>query len=846
MKKTIMALVGAALLGGCAMKEFSSSPLYSGNEVKFTGAVEDRVNLWPLAYWRAPVGSLAWPLISWGDDHLALRPFYSQYKQGGSGDYDEFNFLWPIAQFDTKHDDYRVFPFIWGKDYGNDPYFCLFPFLWWNDEFAGAFPFFWSRGGGGSGFCVFPIFWSEATESGSLWNTLWPLYYYESKETSDRDESEFWALCYLAGFERSGGKFLNHRLLPLYLWNDGDFYSLPYSRYRDSDTVKSRVLCGLAGCNSNTNGAYESSWLFPLYYHDKDEFVTPLFGKTADADWLIPLYYHDRESLLTPLFGMKGETHWTLPLYYKDETKFLTALGGRYEDAEWVLPLYWRDKDTFASLPYWRQLGADGEIDSAFSLPLLSGYVRDSQSGDRLLYVLLGLGGHVWNDETGGAGWMFPLYYRDSESFYTLLYGRNPRRRWLFPLYFDGEERTYITPLFGRNKKEGSEWLLPLYWRDEDSFVTPVFGRSGDSSWLVPLYFRSESGINTPVVSVWDDAKKGERGFFSLPLLSGATWATNSCERSWFALAGLVGGSSDATGADRWGWAFPLFIRNAGNSFYSLPYSWDGGGCATTNTYFAAGLAGVRSGQKEGGWLFPVFDKKKDADFDEKVAWLDRDTLPDDIRFSMRVVTNMEWNANLRKMEGVARDLVSAPSFYSQDTRSYFLFADNDRWLTCDIDWSDYLMDKRPLRRKREGEADPKKKRPADQASYEMQLRHERGNRLLFKQTGTRTVAFDSLTRRKTKDEESGAASFLMFLYQNERRADRVKGTSYASHRVLWKLWDWEEENGDVALDVFPGFTYDSKKDGYSKVSLLWRLFRYENDPKEGRKIDLLFIPVWR
>ena len=80
----MFAVVGLLVLGGCAMKEFSSTPLYSGSEVKFTGAVEDRVNLWPLAYWREPVGSIVWPLISWGDDHLALRPVYSQYKQDGS------------------------------------------------------------------------------------------------------------------------------------------------------------------------------------------------------------------------------------------------------------------------------------------------------------------------------------------------------------------------------------------------------------------------------------------------------------------------------------------------------------------------------------------------------------------------------------------------------------------------------------------------------------------------------------------------------------------------------------------------------------------------------------------
>ena len=85
-----------ALCAGCATKEMSSTPFYTGHEVKYTGRVEDRVNLWPAAYYRAPVGSIAWPLISFSNDHFAIRPLYSQYK-------DEYNVLWPIAQFDTRH-----------------------------------------------------------------------------------------------------------------------------------------------------------------------------------------------------------------------------------------------------------------------------------------------------------------------------------------------------------------------------------------------------------------------------------------------------------------------------------------------------------------------------------------------------------------------------------------------------------------------------------------------------------------------------------------------------------------------------------------------------------------------
>ena len=826
MKKIMTAVVGVMLLGGCKMKEFSSSPFYEGNEVKFTGAVEDRVNLWPVAYYREPVGSLAWPLISWGDDHLALRPFYSQYKQSGSGDYDEFNFFWPISQFDTKHRDYRVFPLFWGESYSDKPYFCLFPALWWNREFAGVFPIFWDNDDDDDGgFCVFPLCWAGWEKSGDLWNTIWPLYYYESRARSSwsEEKSKFWAFCGLAGFNRRAGKFTNHRCLPFYFCDDGDFYSLPYSRYTDDGRIKSRILCGLAGCDSNTNGDYQASWLLPFYSHDKanDEFLTPLFGKTKDANWLIPFYYHDEHLMLTPLFGKTVEANWTLPLYYKDKEKFLTLIGGKDGDADWVVPFYWRDKRTFASLPYWRQLGSDGEIDRAFSLPLLSGYERDHKSGDRLLYLFLGLGGHVWNDETGGASWVFPLFYKDRESFYTLLYGRNPRRTWLFPVYFDGEERTYITPLYGRNKKDGSNWLIPLYYRNKESFITPLYGRSGDADWLFPLYCRDESQFNSPVYSYWDDSKKGTRGFFSLPLLSGANWETNSCDNTWFSLAGLVGGSSNASGSHKTNWALPLFFREAGESFYSIPFGWSGGGSAYTNTYFAAGLAGLKSGKKEGGWMFPLFNYKKDADFNEKESWLDEAKMPEDIKVWTKIETNKVWNSAKKTYESVVGPKQHADNVEASNSKTHLLVFDNDKSI---LGWISYGATNR----------------------YVMTERHKLGNKLVFKHESNRRVYFDTVTREKISDSEDGDTSLLMLLYNGEHRSDKTKGTSYASHRVLWKLWDWEEEDGDVALDVFPGFTYDSKKNGYSKTSFLWRFFRYENDPEKGKKVDLLFIPVWR
>ena len=750
MNKIFIVILGVSLLSGCQMKEFSSTPFYEGNTVKYTGAVEDRVNLWPVAYWREPVGSVAWPLVSFGSDHFALRPLYSQYKKSGMGEYDEYNVLWPIAQFDTDDKDYRIFPFFWGSDYSKDPYFCLFPIAWYNDEFSGAFPFFWSIDKYNTGFCVFPFFWAGTLSyRDGLWHTLFPLYYYKSyaAEGDSLSESRFWTLCGLAGYNRSGGEFWNHRFLPFYYWERGNFYSIPYSRYQSGNAIKNRILLGLAGNDSDTNGEYMASWVFPLYYHNrnKEEFLSPLYGSSKDSSWLLPVYYRDSKKFITPIYGKTQNANWTIPLYYKDNEKLITALGG-------------------------------------------------------------------WNKDM--------------------------------------------------------HWFMPLYYKDKDSFITPLYGRDGDNEWLLPLYIRNKTKFSTALFSKWDDEKKGEKGFFSLPILSGANWSTNSEKSYWYALAGLAGSKTDATGRARSQWAFPFFLRDKDKGFYSLPYSWKGGGTSQTNSYFACGLAGTRSGKTEGGWLFPVFDykkdksfksllyswdgggttqtnsyyalslagkrsgsetgwwlfpfynKEKDAAYDKEYAYLDMDKLPEEIKIWDAVNTNWTWNAKkkCREIESL-EPIKKGTYFYSYNNADLCLVSDNDRNVSG-IFWNG--------------------------KEYRITYNHDQGNRLAYRYEGERKVTFDMNTRKKISDIEEGESSLFFFLYNASHKRDRMTNRSYASRKVLLKLWDWEEENGDVSLDVFPGFTYDSKTNGYAKTSFLWRFFRYESDPKEGTSVDFLFIPLWR
>ena len=68
-------VVGAMLLAGCKTDQMKSTPFYEGHDVTYTGKPEDRVNLWPIAYWREPVGSVLWPMLR--IDYILLPKEYT-------------------------------------------------------------------------------------------------------------------------------------------------------------------------------------------------------------------------------------------------------------------------------------------------------------------------------------------------------------------------------------------------------------------------------------------------------------------------------------------------------------------------------------------------------------------------------------------------------------------------------------------------------------------------------------------------------------------------------------------------------------------------------------------------
>ena len=835
-KHTFIAVAVGAVLAGCKSQEMSSTPFYTGNDVKYTDKVEDRVSLWPLLYHRAPVTSVLWPMFSSADDHVAVRPLYSQYMRHGRKKYNEYNVLWPIAQFDTYDNHYRVFPFFWG-----DNYFIAFPAFWntrhavsvppvivdkdgdgmmvlpcffwdWKDGFNTLFPVWWldldndgdhlfwaAAGLGGSRRRT----WTDNSKQSSGKSTQWllPLFWHSRSFTANADDHElFWAAAGLGGYERNKSGTQSHWLLPLYASDGDDFYTLPYSRVVRGNTKESFFMAGLAGCQYD-NDTYDSSWLFPLYVHKK-----------TNGKLITPLCYRDDKMLVTPIYGHTKKADWLLPLYYRGENAFVTPLFGSAKDVNWAMPLYWQDEHTFISLPWIHHLGSDGKIESAISPLLLSGYNRKGDYSS-YAYLLAGLTGYVKrSDRTKIGSWVFPFYYSDTDNnFFSLLYGR---------------------------RLDAYEWLIPFYFRDVNgTFLTPIAGRTKDAGWVLPLYVRDENSFTSIAYASSHNPDTGETSVVIPPLLAGCSWNTNSQESAWTAFAGIVGSATDKKGSHAKDWLVPLWYHEKDRTFASFLFGWDVTG-SQTNRWWLTPLVGTKSGKEEGFWVEPFCSYSHSGNFARIESIANSETLPADITFHEFAYTNYKDQVSMRLKED--NPIPDA----SMKTKAAIFFTPNSRSAHAGLSW--------------------------DGKTYTVRNTASRGNELAFNRERTHTVKFDPKTRMKKEDSvhetamlavgslyhssrtetlekvEEKSNTLLGFLYNRRKEVDKKKNTSFEEETVLLKVWQRADKNGDVSVDAFPGFTYDAKKDGYRKVSLLWRFFRHVNDPKNGTSLDIFFIPVMR
>lgn len=503
----------SVVFAGCATSQMKSTPFYTGEAAVYTGRIEDRVNMWPIGYYREPALSVIWPIFSMTDDHLAVRPLYSQYRHmGGRGPYDEFNFLWPLCQFDARDGHSRFFPFFWGDDY-----FDVFPTLWWKRD---------------RHFCVLPIWWSYGDH-----HMLFPLYY--------RDAYAFVTL--LFGWSQDASW-----VFPFYFGNRDTFATLPFvsgksydKRYwgaplllswgAKSGTESSDVfLLGLGGKTEGPGSAH-SLWMLPFFHYDERSLMTPLFGydRTKDGTWLFPFYYCDDDMF----FSMPYWRRWAA-----DDGK-----SGRRIVSHGSFPFWYASDERFIS-PLWVSCHDNRTDEDTWFVPATLSWGRRSANGYRHFY-LGGLGGCASATDGAYADWIAPLYYRNEHSFFTPICGKSGDCNWFLPLWWQDQD-SFMTILYGQGRLHGGNpgkriVLPPLLsgyeWRQDGSWAIRgicnlwacqggVDGRF-DRCWIFPLW-----GVDRD-------------GFFSLPFQYDKG---NSASIAFF--AGISLGKRYSGG-----WLWPLF-----------------------------------------------------------------------------------------------------------------------------------------------------------------------------------------------------------------------------------------------------------------------------------------------
>jgi len=366
----IPVLAGLGLFAsGCASARMKGTPFYTGEYAKRTGPDEQRINGWPLLYYRDPALSVLWPIFERTDDHAAVRPLFSVYGLDESNR--EYNVLWPLAQFDHRRGRHHVFPLFWGKDHR-----VLFPVYWHYDEPFGP------RGGSDS---VFPLYWYTRDQNGSLflslpwmsghhgdarWRLLMPLFYWRTNNTGSvlvtplwsqgrSPTSDWWAVVPLAYWDREQRTWLS----PLWAqWQarDHETWLAPWSlswATRRPDRTDLWLMSGLAhGSWGEKDGSHH---VLPFYFRkaEGDTLLTPIFGWSDAEDFFYPL---------TPLAGVRKGEHrgsWLFPVYShsvnertSESTDRLLLLAGHSKKVArtntWLLPLFsHHDRGSVESAP---------------------------------------------------------------------------------------------------------------------------------------------------------------------------------------------------------------------------------------------------------------------------------------------------------------------------------------------------------------------------------------------------------------------------------------------------------------------------------------------------------------
>ncbi len=531
-------------VSACSAPEMKGTPFYTGEYADSEGPPEDRVNLWPLLYYRKPALSVLWPIGEYvKGEHLAVRPFFSVYQT--DQDRPIVNVLWPLGRFGPHGHGDRFFPAFWGKS-GGDPYFVLFPVVWYErNAHAG----------------IFPLFLRYVDPAGTSLHILWPIFNWKTNTTGDPQRESGARLWPLYGQYCKGSRSRRYALWPLAMhFRDGeDAFGWAAPLYFGGRSPRTAWDVLLPLFFRYRTPEVRGLGVLPFYYSHRDDdgrlLVTPVYmsGRKTDSAWdlVLPFFYRsanpDGRLLVTPLYmsGRKADSAWDviLPFFFRSQTpKSSTTVGlPLYFSSErgsvreqLVLPLFYRWTDGAArmllTLPFgFRESGPTRTI---YAFPLLSAYSKSPEGRD--LWFLFPLGRAKWGGDADRAH-VFPFFY------------------------WDEEDALFLSPLFSRKGKGDKRFvnvLGPLAnysWREDR--------KSLDLLWPFINFHGGEAGSGSRLFPLWDYRHSADRTKLDVALFL-ANYSRTADRKQFSTLLGLIGATSDKDGHRHHAWPFYRFERD--------------------------------------------------------------------------------------------------------------------------------------------------------------------------------------------------------------------------------------------------------------------------------------------
>ncbi|MCL1909741.1 MAG: hypothetical protein FWG05_02265 [Kiritimatiellaeota bacterium] len=947
----LICLPALLLVSGCQTAAMKSTPFFTGERNTPKGKPEDRVNVFPLAYYNEPDLSFLWPLGQYTDTKLAFFPLFSLFRDAPEKPYSELNILWPLSQLHLNKNDQRrygsyAFPFFWGDDY-----FVAFP-LYWNlgKPFASENP----RGANS----LFPLWIYDVSGNDYELDLLWPfinikhhgkfrswrVFPLAGANNGEYDNSAWW-LAGLGGYDFTRG-YMSHWQFPFYYYerqgeNNYTFLSplwcqtqnASYSSYSIPPLLTWRVnddFYSLGGLlHINRNG--DSGHLFPFYHYVKSEdkflslpyshfnldhnknvsLIPPLLtwwtrdnstdtrdfyalgglyhrrtggatvrirseASSPSRSWLIPFYADSEDSFLSLAYTRVGDTRIVPPLLswrHNDlaaETTSLNILGGLYHahsvisgetKERWFLPFFYRSREPdILVTPLWaRNRDPDGALSWNIVPPLLSWRYDDPATDTKSLYALGGL----YHRRTGGAP------------------SSSPSRSWLFPIFAQGS-----------GTRENDDYFLSLAYShfDNTTLIPPLLSwqtsdpatNEKDLYALGGLFHQNygnpkkSAGHFFPFYAYNHDAQhSSDDYFFSLaythiddtsvipPLLTWWTRDPFTDERDLNILLGLYNSKTSADGKLRSELFFPFYSRGD-DYFITLPYARSGNTRVIppllswwerkpdhyeTDLFLFGGIFYNRFQNGDGGqgWLLPFYAYGENQFYTPLFGWDNSSSKR--LRYYLTPLVGTSYSNGARKHwfypfyshktngEKITGDPLEQAGriFDEYDTGSRYGFTRNVYDSETSVLFG--LLSNSESKQQFQREGYNRHKFVDNSSAYLFPL---------WSSSRETTLSFDDDLETIVKDETHEKNSILLFLYDYKHERYNYVEHDYVRRRVLWRLYHYERLNGDVALDIFPAITWDSKTDGARKFSFLWRFFRYESAPDTPTKLDILFIPIKR